>query len=364
MAGGSDRPRPDGRVRTHVLDAGERRALQALTRPDGGADPYSGFEDFLAEVEVGLSGVPERLAGAIGVLARSGGALLVRGLPLPSDLPATPVCRFVDAGLRGLGSERLLLLLGRLLGNPFSFDGWDANFLIHNKYPIRAHREAQFGSNAVEFGLHSETPFRDFSPDHIGLLCLRGDPRGEAVTRLGDLGGVIAGLAPVDREALREPAYAFPTDNPAIVVGGRGLTAPMPIIRRTAEGMRFEYAQGAVGVTRSAEAALARLEAGLAEACRDVRLEAGDLLLIDNRHMVHGRSAFEPAYDGRDRWLQRLLLTGRIGAEALRKSGRLVPDSRLAHYPTAYRDLLASLAGPAGPAGSGAGTGVAQETAG
>jgi L-asparagine oxygenase len=34
-------------------------------------------------------------------------------------------------------------------------------------------------------------------------------------------------------------------------------------------------------------------------------LEPGDVLVIDNRTTVHGRSAFEPRFDGTDRFLVR-----------------------------------------------------------
>jgi L-asparagine oxygenase len=36
-----------------------------------------------------------------------------------------------------------------------------------------------------------------------------------------------------------------------------------------------------------------------------VRLLSGDLAIVDNRVTVHGRTAFQPRYDGWDRWLQR-----------------------------------------------------------
>ena len=38
----------------------------------------------------------------------------------------------------------------------------------------------------------------------------------------------------------------------------------------------------------------------------EVYLRPGDLLALDNRHWLHGRTPFEAVYDGRDRWLQRL----------------------------------------------------------
>jgi L-asparagine oxygenase len=40
------------------------------------------------------------------------------------------------------------------------------------------------------------------------------------------------------------------------------------------------------------------------------------LLIIDNRRAVHGRTAFTPRYDGRDRWLKRAYLVSDLAAIA------------------------------------------------
>ena len=39
-----------------------------------------------------------------------------------------------------------------------------------------------------------------------------------------------------------------------------------------------------------------------------IKLKPGDLLLIDNRRVLHSRNAFQAHYDGYDRWLQRIYL--------------------------------------------------------
>ena len=42
--------------------------------------------------------------------------------------------------------------------------------------------------------------------------------------------------------------------------------------------------------------------------------EAGDLLVIDNALVVHGRSPFPARYDGTDRWLQRAFVVADLSA--------------------------------------------------
>jgi L-asparagine oxygenase len=46
-----------------------------------------------------------------------------------------------------------------------------------------------------------------------------------------------------------------------------------------------------------------------------VILQSGDILVIDNRRAVHGRTPFNPRYDGTDRWLKRALVVTELPAE-------------------------------------------------
>jgi len=144
------------------------------------ADPYASFEDFLDQVRQAGRLLPDTVARVLRDFAgrRLAGALLLRNLPMPARPPDTPLRPFLESGMTPVGSERVLAACVLQVGEPFSYEQWDGGYLVHNKYPIRAHREIQFGSNAVEFLVHTETPFREPSPDFLALGCVRGDPTG------------------------------------------------------------------------------------------------------------------------------------------------------------------------------------------
>jgi L-asparagine oxygenase len=57
--------------------------------------------------------------------------------------------------------------------------------------------------------------------------------------------------------------------------------------------------------TAPGKAALVELFDALRRCAVGVRLRPGDLLAIDNRTAVHGRTTFSPRFDGYDRWLRR-----------------------------------------------------------
>lgn len=307
------------------------------------ANPYDAFEPFLAQVRESRRALPRRVHDALDDLrnGRAPGALLVRNLPIATDLPPTPDRSFSALpGLVAVGTEAVLASAADVLGEPFSYLEWDAGHLVHNKYPIHAHRDLQFGSNAVEFLLHTETPFRDVSPDYLALLCLRADPTGEAKTKVADITRVVDALDDADLAVLAKARYAFETDNPVVVVGGRGLTEPQPIISYRDGTRVVEYVGDLVATDEESQRVLETLGRQVLAIAVDVPLADGDLLVLDNSRVVHGRNAIVPGYDGRDRWLQRMLVTTRLLDGEHRATGRLVSDRRYANYPTDYREAL------------------------
>ncbi|MFJ3673615.1 TauD/TfdA family dioxygenase [Streptomyces sp. NPDC090106] len=308
------------------------------------ANPYTDFDAFLAEARAEVAALTPAVHEALTEIGagRGAGALLVRNLPIPADLRPTPDRSFQELDdIVPMGTEAMLAVVAQTLGEAFSYREWDAGALVHNKYPLRAHRDVQFGSNAVEFLLHTETPFRDVSPDHLALLCLRGDPTGRATTLVADLAKTVDALdAPLIAQ-LSRPAFAFETDNPLVVLAdGRGVTEPQPVIG-SREGQRvLEFVGDLVAVDAESAAALAELTARIKAAAVPVPLASGDLLVLDNRRMVHGRNAIDPRYDGTDRWLQRMLVTSRLVRTSPTAAERLVSDRRYANYPTEYRQVL------------------------
>jgi L-asparagine oxygenase len=70
-----------------------------------------------------------------------------------------------------------------------------------------------------------------------------------------------------------------------------------------------------------AESAFRMLCEQLAVATVPVPLVAGDLLLVDNYRMVHGRTPFRPRYDGTDRWLRKVTVTRDLRRSRARRRG-------------------------------------------
>jgi alpha-ketoglutarate-dependent taurine dioxygenase len=59
----------------------------------------------------------------------------------------------------------------------------------------------------------------------------------------------------------------------------------------------------------------------------DFLLEAGEIGIIDNYQVAHGRPQYQPRYDGTDRWLKRTQISRDLGAFSHKAlvPGRLMP---------------------------------------
>ena len=78
------------------------------------------------------------------------------------------------------------------------------------------------------------------------------------------------------------------------------------------------------GLDKEARQALEELNQVLATCEGGVVLQPGDLVIVDNTVAIHGRSPFEPRFDGYDRWLQRAFVIADLKEVAGELDGRIV----------------------------------------
>ncbi len=288
-------------IQRHHVSPAEATALREWSCGFVGSPYGEGYGRYLGEVERLLPGLPATIRDLLtGFRARLGqaGALLLSGLPVPEPLPPTPTRAFMDIR-EPLGVESMLLGIGRLLGDPVGFPDWHGGDRLQNMYPLPGESAKQNASNAVYLEMHTETAFRPDTPHVVVLLALRGDA--QVPTLLCDAVQALAELSSTDRVRLAEPRYAFP-------LPGGGTTEPKPVVAATVRGVRINFAEALIGVDPAAVQTLAALQSAIARHLAGITLVPGDAVVVDNLHMVHGRAAYRPRYDGGDRWLQRCLV--------------------------------------------------------
>jgi L-asparagine oxygenase len=220
----------------------------------------------------------------------------------------------------------LLALCGSRLGEIFSWHGQQEGSLVHDLVPTYANRNDQLGSGSeAALCWHTEDAFHPCRGDFVILYSVRA--KRDARSTLSWLRQ--GALTSETIAALMEDKYEFEPDTsytdhrdfankPVALLYGSGA---IPHLR--ADSVYYKTPSG-----ERERKALEELYAALDAALVEVEMSSGDMLILNNRRVVHGRSKFQARYDGNDRWVKRINI-----AEDLERSRayRCCPASRIVH---------------------------------
>jgi L-asparagine oxygenase len=250
------------------------------------------------------------------------GAIVLRGMPV-GELPLTPPSPTAST-VKDRISEFVLLTVARRLGQPVGYLPEHGGDLVQNLVPIAGNADRQVStSSKVELMFHTEAAFHPHRPRYLLLLCLRGDPA--ALTTLSSVFEVLPHLPTSLVDTLFQPRFRTAVDESYLHGRTNQLSAPMSVLRgdRARPSMVFD-ADLMVGVDAEADDALRALGAAVSSHQVGLALQAGDLLVVDNDVAVHGRSPYEPRFDGYDRWLQRSMAVTDLTPSADERAGRVI----------------------------------------
>ena len=250
------------------------------------------------------------------------GALVLHDVPV-GTLPATPDSP-TAATTKDRQSEFSLLSVACALGEPVGYAPEHGGDLIQNIVPTQQASPRQVStSSRVALMFHTEAAFHPHRPRYLLLLCLRGDPA--AHTTLASIHQLLPHLPEGVADVLSQRRFRTAVDESYLHGRGNVLGEPMAVL--TGDPRRPEMVFDAdlmVGMDPEADDALLALSAAVDRHHTSVTLAAGDLLIVDNRASVHGRSPYQPRFDGTDRWLQRTFVVADLAASAGERHGRVI----------------------------------------
>ena len=230
--------------------------------------------------------------------------LLVRGLPVDeTDLPPTPnVPGSVER--HPTTPAAALALTSLQLGDVTAFRQEKGGALVQNVVPVPGQEDFQGNAGSAPLTMHVENAFHTHRPDYVALLCLRNDHDNMAGLRTSSIRNALALLPPEIRTVLSEPRFV--TDAPPSFGDSVPSAKPSALLKGCPDDpdivVDFHATQPQ---DEAATAAFRALGDALDQVSRTYVLRTGELAIVDNRLALHGRTAFRPRYDGRDRWLQR-----------------------------------------------------------
>ncbi|KJV26724.1 hypothetical protein VI06_16375 [Aquitalea magnusonii] len=288
------------------------------------ATPHEDYQAALVGLHKAFASLPDELLQQLFHFARdpaSPGIMLLEGLPLDAELPATPIEAQAQQGSIAVIAEKSLLGLAQLLGTPVGYLSEKEGNLVHHVVPMQGGEYTQSNRGSKVFlSYHNDSMydtsgiFNSHNPDFLLLLCLRADGAGEAKTMYADARQVTAKLSKETYDVLRQPRFrmAAPSNYTLLIRQAGGSekiwSHPVPILSGPQELPEiYIAANGVDAIDEQAGEALHQL----LDACQivgeqhAVHLRPGQALLINNRKGVHARTQFSAQYNGRDRWLLR-----------------------------------------------------------
>lgn len=222
-------------------------------------------------------------------------------------VPPTPSTPYTAKNLTLEATESLIeYSIG--LGYCVSYIQEQQGMLVQNIVPVHKTEYEQIStSSKVQLALHTETAFHPYKPDYVMLLCLRGDPT--AVTTYADIEDIISYLDDETIGYLQKDWYITGIDKSFRADGESYKDFKLPILTRVEDGYNMIYDEDLMKpINIFAASALEKFSSAVSMCVKEIVLETGDLLIIDNNKTIHGRKPFQPKYDGTDRWVQRMLI--------------------------------------------------------
>ncbi|EWC64475.1 Clavaminate synthase 2 (Clavaminic acid synthetase 2) (CAS2) (CS2) [Actinokineospora spheciospongiae] len=257
------------------------------------------------------------------------GYLLLRGLPVEpdEDLPATPTASPPPQDRPLLSMEAMLCLIGSQLGLLTAYDQGYGNrrsiTVLHELYPTPEAHHLSGGTSTIQLEFHTDLSHHAHQPNYILLSCSRGDHEGKAATLVGSIRKALPLLSPEVRSHLFDRVFTRQFD-----AADPGATANVKPLYGDPDDPFVSFNRSFLTAeTEEDVAALDALSAALTAVTEPVLLTRGDLLVIDNFRIAHGRAPFSARWDGRDRWLHRAYVrTKRNGQfEGGERPGAIIP---------------------------------------
>ena len=240
------------------------------------------------------------------------GFLLFENVYIDKNIPDTPSDNNYFIG-EATNYAKTIAMFNQFLGEMIAYEGEGYGRLFQDMVPKKTLSDTQtsLGSN-VELEIHTEQAFSKLRPDFLTLGCLRGDEN--AITYILPINIILDNMEERKIELLRQPLWKIGVDlsfkmNCDKFIDG-DIRGPIPIIYGTIKDPCLVFDQDLmIGINEEAE----QLKKEIIDIYYKYRLshvlKPGQIIFIDNRRAVHGRSSFKPKYNGTDRFIIRSFVT-------------------------------------------------------
>ena len=257
--------------------------------------------------------------------------LLLKKLPNDEVLPKTPLVENAAIVKPSYLAEFWISVVGSWLGEIYGYT-LEFDKLFQNLFPTKK-------AEKIYSGHSSKKPLQPHTdnchvasansgaqtPDYIQLYTSKDDPNHAAATPYIALSEVLVHLTSREKKILFEKKF-----RPEMLhaFGGKGdiLKKPIAILYGDFNNPYVQYNPLLKPLTQEASDAKDTFEKIADRLKHQIHLEAGSLLVINNKKVLHSRSVFPVNFDGDDRWVVRSYISKNLGpvADDICNGGRIV----------------------------------------
>ncbi|MDO5104128.1 MAG: TauD/TfdA family dioxygenase [Lautropia sp.] len=331
----------------YTLSAAERMEIEKLLSEM--TKRYSTIErdDVALACEIASSKLPHDLLNVLRSIASGytkSSHLLIKGFevddtrigdsPLHWDAPWDSV--------NYLREEMFQMLVSSAIGGVFGWRTQENGRFLRHIVPIEAVKNEQLGgSSATTLLWHKEEAFHPGRADFFTLMCYRNSER--ATTNISCVDDIE--ISPEDYTILHQERFLIKSDKSHTPVENNSeywkmnseafsiiqdmMDNPQPVALLYGgprlKMMRVDQAFAcSLPGDEEANRALNALHDALDTAAIHLVMEPGDIVLLDNLRVAHGRSIYKPNYGPKQRWMRRVnIASGRRANFRLRDSHKL-----------------------------------------
>jgi len=254
--------------------------------------------------------IPESIKERLMDFVRNGsnsGFLLFQNI-LEPEIPRTPPGNHYHVGETTFLSKIQGIMMSKMC-EMIAYEAEGYGKLYQDILPIYSMASVQtsVGSN-TELEIHTEQAFSQLRPDMISLACLRGDIN--ALTYILPVNRILKNITNEEMELLYQPLWKMGVDVSFKLYGKEfiegDIRGPFAILNGSRDDPQLIFDQDLMfGMTEESHKLIAKIVSIYYQHRITHNLKPGEIIFIDNRRAVHGRSSFSPKYDGYDRFLIR-----------------------------------------------------------
>ena len=294
---------------TIILTKEERNVFLSLIRPLHNISPSNEMDLYMSLVKNASIEIPYRIKKILNDFKEDKypqGVLLFRNIPVDEYNSKTPLDNTFHIGEDTIMSK-IQAIINTYIGEMVSYEAEGDGRLFQDMVPNKklAQTQTSLGSK-VELELHTEQAFSDCRPDYLSLACLKGDSK--AKTYYLHVNDVVNKMQKDVICYLQKKRWFIGVDASFIMNGCNDkLRGPISIIEeKCKDNYNFVFDQDLmIGSTDDASKIMNDIISIYYEYRSNIILSKGDLLILDNNKVVHGRSNFSPKFDGNDRFVIR-----------------------------------------------------------